>query len=241
MEVEYNLPLTNFASSEFDMFLKQIKNLLPKRPADGVALETLVSQHQLPRLRGFRKLIRFFHLTRLYRISLGGLVLLYFSGYQPTLAVPPFKQIPAQAQESFRQEIKAVAFSQVFKLPHPGFLTTRYSSWHPGIDIAAGLGMPVHPISEGKVVEMTLAFWGLGHSVVIEHPEGFRSTYGHMGRVYVKKDALVTPASILGEVGMTGNTNGPHTHLEITRYDRYIDPRMILPLIPDKPLNNFSL
>lgn len=217
------------------MYFRQVKNLLPKKIADGAALKTSIFKHQLFGFRGFKKLTKISHFSRLTKLSLGVILLLYFSGYQPTLAIPPIKQSIVQADFTQKENIESGSFNQPFNLPHPGYLTTRFSAWHPGIDIATGYGMPVHPVSGGKVIEVVYGFFGLGHYIVIQHEEGFKSTYGHMGRIFVKKDDLVTANSILGEVGVTGHTTGPHTHLEITRNGQYIDPQTILPTISNWP------
>lgn len=219
------------------MLTADTKNLLPKGITDRVALKTFISQHQLSWFRGFRKLQRTCRFAKFSKLSLGAILLLYLSGYQPTLNFPPLKENIARAEFSQEELIKSGTFNQTFYLPHPGYITTRFFSWHPGIDIATGYGMPVHPISGGKVIEVTLGWFGLGHFVVIEHAEGFKSTYGHMGRVFVKKDDQVNPTSILGEVGMTGRTTGPHTHLEVSRNDQYIDPLTILPPLANWPAN----
>lgn len=162
-------------------------------------------------------------------------MLFYFSGYQPTLTIPPIKQSIAHAEFSQEQTIQTSSFKNPFTLPHPGYKTTSFSSGHPGIDIATGLGMPVHPINSGKVIEVSFGFFGLGHYVVVEHEQGIKSTYGHMGRIFVKKDDIVTQSSILGEVGITGHTSGPHTHLETTKNREYFDPQLILPEISKLP------
>ena len=52
------------------------------------------------------------------------------------------------------------------------------------------------------------------------------------GKIYVKANQKVNSDNILGEVGLTGFTSGPHTHLEITHNGNYIDPQTILPEIP---------
>lgn len=161
----------------------------------------------------------------------------YFSGYQPTLAIPPIKQTIVKAEFSQEQIIQNSSFKNPFILPHPGYMSTSFSTWHPGLDIATGLGMPIHPINSGKVIEVNFGFWGLGHYVVIEHEQEIRSTYGHMGRIFVKKNDLVNQNSTLGEVGMTGNTSGPHTHLEVTKNGQYIDPQLFLPIIAKWPEN----
>lgn len=177
---------------------------------------------------------------RFYIKSFGRLKILFLSllllGYQPTLAIPPVSQNQVLAQNIQTQDIKAEELPPI-NLPHPGYLSTRFSSWHPGIDLASGLGMPIHPISEGVVSEVNFYFWGLGHSVTLLHSDGYKSIYGHMGRIYVKKGDYVTPSNILGEVGLTGHTSGPHTHLEIYKNNKAIDPLTILPPVQDYPTN----
>lgn len=210
------------------MFLIRHKKLLPKKLMKWVALTSLISQNQLLKFkRGYKKLLVFSKITPLI------LVAFYFSGYQPILAIPPIKQSVVLAQFSQDQKIDPGSLSESFSLPHPGYLTTSFSTWHPGVDIAVGLGMPIHPILKGKVVEVYYGFFGYGNRVDVEHEQGYKSTYSHMGKIYVRKGDEVTKSSILGEIGLTGHTTGPHTHLEITKDDKPIDPVNILPSIPD--------
>lgn len=159
-------------------------------------------------------------------------ILSYLLGYQPTLAIPPIKRSEVKAEFAQEQQILPASFSSPLQLPHPGYLTTRYTNWHPGMDIATGLGMPVRPILEGRVRDVQYTFWGLGNFVTIEHEQQYQSTYGHMGRIYVKKGDSVSSSSILGEVGISGWSSGPHTHLEIERAGQTINPEMILPKVP---------
>lgn len=161
------------------------------------------------------------------------LIAFYFSGYQPVLAIPPIKKSIALADFSQDQKIEPGTLSEPFSLPHPGYLTTSYSGWHPGVDIAVGLGMPVHPIAKGKVTAIKYGFFGYGNQVTIEHEQGYISTYSHMGKIYTKVGDAVTKSSILGQVGLTGRTTGPHTHLEIYKDNKYINPTNILPPIVD--------
>lgn len=171
------------------------------------------------------------------------IILLIFSlsGYYPNFGIPPVKKssvlantVSVNTQEQ-KGEIIADAFLEPVILPHPGYLSTRFSAWHPGIDIAAGLGMPIHPITAGVVVEARTDFFGLGKYVVISHQKGYQSKYAHLGKIYVKAGQDVTTENMLGEVGLTGQTSGPHTHLELTLNGKYIDPQTILPEIPDMP------
>jgi murein DD-endopeptidase MepM/ murein hydrolase activator NlpD len=174
--------------------------------------------------------------TILLKIVLGGFFITFFLNYQPVLGFPPLKPTTTIHAQNNTQ-IEAITSDQtlVFQLPHPGYLSTPYSSWHPGIDIATGLGMPIHPIAKGKVVDAGFNFWGLGLTVEVVHPNGMHSVYAHMGKIYVKKDQEVDANSFIGEVGLTGHTTGPHTHLEISKDGKSIEPATILPNLRDYP------
>lgn len=173
---------------------------------------------------------------RFTMLAIVSLILFTLTGYYPAFSIPPVKRsiIQATALEQ-TGEVIAESFSKPLILPHPGYLTTRFSSYHPGIDIAIGLGMPIHPIIDGQILELGWNVFGLGNFVVIAHENGFKSKYAHMGRVFVKVGQKVTSENILGEVGLTGRTSGPHTHLEITRNGKYVDPQALLPEIPNMP------
>lgn len=200
------------------------KNLLPKMVRERVALIRKLSKIKLRVPQRF---------TRLAIILF---VIFTLSGYYPSFSIPPVrKSLVHAAYQEEKGEIISQSFSKPLVLPHPGYLSTQFSSYHPGIDIATGLGMPIHPITEGVVNETGHDFWGLGNFVVVTHQNGFKSKYGHMGRIFVKKGDRVTSENILGEVGLTGHTSGPHTHLEVTRNDNYVNPQALLPEIPNMP------
>lgn len=207
----------------------QNKNLLSTIISERVALTWKLSKIK-PR---FPK--------RFIQLTIVSYILLTLLGYYPTFAIPPIKRSVAKAQTQEQTgEIIADSFSKPLILPHPGYLTTKFSSYHPGIDIAIGLGMPIHPISEGKILAVGRDFFGLGNFVEVEHQNGFRSKYAHMGRIYVKVGDIVSQENTLGEVGLTGRTSGPHTHLEITRNGTYINPQALLPEIPNLPVTTFA-
>lgn len=179
----------------------------------------------------------------LVKIALGLLFISFFLlDYQPTLNFPPLSQNKTHAQEDETknilqtQSISAQSLPFGFQLPHPGYLSTKFSSYHPGIDIATGLGMPIKPIAKGVVIDSGYNFWGLGLMVEIDHGQGYSSLYAHMGKTYVTKGQSVSENDLLGEVGLTGHTSGPHTHLEVTKGGVKIDPLTILPTVRDQSL-----
>ena len=163
------------------------------------------------------------------------IVTLLFLGYFPTINIPVVATNNRVLAAEQTATISADSLPEPLKLPHPGYLSTKYSYYHPAVDIATGLSMPIHSIAQGKVTMVDYGFWGLGHSVTISHLGGFESTYGHMGRIFVKTGQDITTGNTIGEVGLTGHTSGPHTHLEIKKDGKYIDPLTILPAIPNFP------
>lgn len=211
------------------------RNLLPKKP---IYREALISRFLnikprfSPPLRSIKRLKYIF-----LKLPIVVIIALSLMGYYPVLDFPPIRQAVVKADTTDAQKAEVISDSlpEAISLPHPGYLSTRYSFYHPGVDIATGLGMPIHPIASGSVEQVNYDLWGLGHHVIITHQAGYRSIYGHMGRVYVKKGQAITVESTLGEVGMTGRTSGPHTHLEITKNGQYIDPLNLLPKVPDFP------
>lgn len=207
------------------LFLKSfLINLLP-----GVVFERIVLNQKLPKISlRFSKKFQWLSIITLFTLLL--------SGYYPTFSIPPIQtsNVHASAQEQ-KGEIFADSFPQPVILPHPGFLSTRFSSRHPAVDIAVGLGMPIHPITAGIVEEAGIDFFGLGKFVVVNHQKGFKSKYAHLGKIYATVGQEVISENILGEVGLTGQTSGPHTHLEVTYNGKYIDPLTILPEIPPMP------
>jgi murein DD-endopeptidase MepM/ murein hydrolase activator NlpD len=160
------------------------------------------------------------------------LVSLFLGGYQPTLGFPPIKKSVARAQSEQTQRVNAQEVPVKFQMPHPFSMISTYYSWyHQGIDLATPLGTPIRPVASGVITEAGYNFWGLGLTTVVDHGSGYQSLYAHMGKIYLKKGDKVTENSIMGEVGMTGHTSGPHTHLQISKNGVNIDPLTVLPLI----------
>jgi murein DD-endopeptidase MepM/ murein hydrolase activator NlpD len=89
----------------------------------------------------------------------------------------------------------------------------RWGSMHTGIDIGAGYGASVYAAMGGTVI-MADYNGGYGNCVVIDHGGGFSTLYGHMSYIEVSDGESVGQGELLGEVGSTGNSTGPHLHFE---------------------------
>ena len=85
---------------------------------------------------------------------------------------------------------------------------------HEGIDIGAGSGTPIRAAAAGTVIH---AGWlgGYGNLVVIDHGGGVATAYGHQSSIAAGSGAFVAQGQVIGYVGSTGNSTGPHLHFEV--------------------------
>jgi len=90
----------------------------------------------------------------------------------------------------------------------------RWGRLHRGIDLGVATGTPVGAVLPGVVVEAGNAGDGYGNKVVLQHEDGSRTLYAHLDRIFVQPGQSVEASSILGLSGNTGNSTGPHLHLE---------------------------
>lgn len=95
---------------------------------------------------------------------------------------------------------------------------------HNGLDYSAERGTPIISTANGKVV-FSKRTPGLGNLVIIDHGYGFRTAYGHMNRIMVKKGQTVERWQKIGEVGSTGRSTAPHLHYEVHIDRKAVDPR----------------
>ena len=88
-----------------------------------------------------------------------------------------------------------------------------WSSSHTGQDFAAPVGTPIHAVGDGKII---FSGWdgAYGNKIAIEHPDGTVTWYAHMS-AFIKTSGTVQAGDIIGRIGSTGNTTGPHLHLEV--------------------------
>ena len=95
--------------------------------------------------------------------------------------------------------------------------------FHSGQDIEAPWGAPVIAGASGKV---SFVGWqnGYGQLVIIDHGGGLSTRYGHLSHIDVELNQTVERAQLLGEVGSTGRSTGPHLHYEVRINDQAVDP-----------------
>jgi len=118
----------------------------------------------------------------------------------------------------------------VFEAAYAGF-----PHFHTGVDLAVPLGTPVFAAADGVVVlarpmtDSAGALVGYGNYVVIQHDAGLKTLYGHLLAIGVKEGDIVKRGQLIGLVGSTGNSTGPHTHFEVRIDNSPVDPMQMLP------------
>jgi murein DD-endopeptidase MepM/ murein hydrolase activator NlpD len=98
---------------------------------------------------------------------------------------------------------------------------------HTGIDIGANRGTEVFAVREGVII--TTGFDSTyGNFILIEHQNGYQSFYGHLESILVEKNQKVSSGTIIGKVGTTGKSTGPHLHFELRKKGIPVNPEKII-------------
>jgi LysM repeat protein len=123
----------------------------------------------------------------------------------------------------------AIKGSGQFAWPAKGWLSQRYWSGHPAIDIANRTGTPILAADAGYVVMAGRGTWGYGNQVVIDHGNGFQTRYAHLHTLGVQAGQSVDKNQQIGTMGSTGRSTGPHLHFEVIQAGARRNPQGYLP------------
>jgi len=104
---------------------------------------------------------------------------------------------------------------------------THAGAFHPGLDFPGPQGAPIYAAARG-VVSFAGPRSGYGNCVEIDHGNGLLTRYGHMSALRTHAGAVVVPGELIGLIGSTGRSTGPHLHFEVRINDRPVDPRPFL-------------
>ena len=100
-------------------------------------------------------------------------------------------------------------------------------TFHGGLDMATSAGTPIYAALDGKVVGAGYNAT-YGNYVIIEHHSGYRSLYGHMSKIACRKGNFVYTNTVIGYVGSTGMSTGPHLHFTVYKNGKTINPMTVL-------------
>jgi len=135
--------------------------------------------------------------------------------------------------EPAEKEREKVAYKKLnFIWPVEGKIADAFneteSKRHQGIDISSPLGVPIRASSSGTVIYSSNTIKGYGNLIILRHSEEFVTVYAHNQVNLVEEGSWVERGQIIGKVGQTGRTSGPHLHFEIRKNNKAIDPLLFL-------------
>ncbi|MNM58198.1 Murein DD-endopeptidase MepM [compost metagenome] len=100
---------------------------------------------------------------------------------------------------------------------------TKKSAFHAGVDISGEIGDPIYSAGAGTVLQADHSP-ARGNYIIIKHPNGLQTWYMHLSRISVSVNDKVTKGEVIGNLGSTGRSTGPHLHFQVLKQNRPIDP-----------------
>ena len=107
------------------------------------------------------------------------------------------------------------------------FYNGKEGNYHNGYDIAAATGTPVVAPSSGKII-LTGHFFYNGKTIILDHGKGLKSLLIHLDQILVDKNQQVKKGDIIGRIGTTGKSTGPHLHWSVLMNNTYVDPELLI-------------
>lgn len=138
----------------------------------------------------------------------------------PPTSGPQIEKAPVQEQEKMPEAKKMPLETPKFTWPVKGKIISRFGPGqgalqNDGINIAAPEGTPIVAIEEGVVVYAGNEMQGFGNLILIKHPGGWMSSYGHAAKILIERGTKVQKGASIGLVGNTGSVNEPQLHFEL--------------------------
>lgn len=121
------------------------------------------------------------------------------------------------------------AASAGFIWPTYGPIFTYFSGYHAGLDISPPYGTPVVAAMSGVVAQVNRWNYSYGYHIIVNHGNGLSTLYSHLSEILVGAGQAVAQGQLIGRVGSTGRSTGPHLHFEVHRNGSPIDPLGVLP------------
>ena len=103
---------------------------------------------------------------------------------------------------------------------HPIYKTMKFQT---GMDFTGAIGTPIYATGNGLVVESQFDK-GYGRHVIIDHGFSYKTMYAHLEKIVVKKGQTVKRGDVIGYLGNSGLSTGPHLHYEVRKNEKPVDP-----------------
>ena len=99
---------------------------------------------------------------------------------------------------------------------------------HYGLDFAGDLGTPIKAMADGIVTLAEKDLYYTGATLIFDHGHGISTLYMHMDKIFVEKDDIVKQGDIIGTVGSSGRSTGPHLDIRLNWFNVRLDPATVL-------------
>lgn len=131
--------------------------------------------------------------------------------------------------ELFRYPVPAgTTFTSTFGMRPDPFTGER--RFHNGIDLAAPTGTAIYAARSGRVVHVETQIGNYGKFIIIDHGDNmYQTLYGHLNSFVVREGEWVSTGQLIGRMGSTGRSTGPHLHFSVIRNGAFVDPMTYLP------------
>ena len=101
---------------------------------------------------------------------------------------------------------------------------------HYGVDFAGKLGTPIKAMADGVVTLAEKDLYFTGATLIFDHGHGISTLYMHMDKIFVEKDDIIKQGDIIGTVGSSGRSTGPHLDIRLNWFETRLDPATVLDL-----------
>jgi murein DD-endopeptidase MepM/ murein hydrolase activator NlpD len=129
---------------------------------------------------------------------------------------------------------RRIILGELFAWPTRGTFTSGFGMradpftglprFHNGIDLANRIGTPIRAAASGRVVHIESQIGNYGRFVIVRHPDGFQTLYAHLQDFSVRTGQYVDRGQVLGSMGNTGRSTGPHLHFSVIHNGTFVNP-----------------
>ena len=202
--------------------IKKERTRLKLRRRGSFSQSTLISLVMRPFLE--KKQIRSYLMAPILASMIAGSG--YMTDYNSTSQALSSIENPEQFLSISLESTETIRSDPYYKLPAPNLLgiSQYYQAGHPALDLRANYGSPVVAMERGHVSQVTYDRFGYGRHIIVDHKDDIVTVYAHLELILVEPNQLVEAGEIIGTVGMTGWTTGPHVHFEVRENGVQINP-----------------
>lgn len=223
---KFSLELPKFRLELHAKLVKRRKPLLPREPIIPTTKVINKKYHSGTKIGRIARYLSDHKLAR--KIFAGNIATMFLATiFLPTAGTDVFGN-EAQPPEIIQIQ-NTLKTEKSIQYPLENFkINQGYNRFHAAADLGAPVGSIVKPVKTGIVEYAGYRTDGYGNLVVISHDNNLDSYYAHLSKIYVTEGQAVNTNTVIGEVGLTGHTTGPHLHLEIHQQGAKLNPLSVL-------------